>query len=156
MADIVSVTDIGERHSARRAESFFQREEVRKSLARMIQIGQRINNGNTRKRCQGVQGFLRKYARYDSVDPTRKAPRDVSDRFALAETRVRVVEQNGRAPHAYNAHFEGHTRAQGGFFKNHGEETARESVLITIRVRLDVRRQTKQLADLRGVPLRAG
>src|SRR5207302_1020601 len=105
---------------------------------------------------QGVESFLCKYARNDSLHPARKAPRDVGDRFALAQPSIRVIEENGRATHAYNADFKGHARAQGWLFKNHREEPARKSFFIPVRMRLDVRSQTEQLADLRGVPLRAG
>jgi len=44
--------------------------------------------------------------------------------------------------------------ATDGFSKNHRQEPARESFLVAVRVRFDIGSQTKQLADLRGVPLR--
>ncbi len=156
MADVVAVADISELHSARGPELFFQREEVSKRLAGMVEVRQRVDDWNGRMRRQSVQGLLLKYTRDDPVYPARKTPRDIGDRFALAQPRVRMIEQNGRATHAHDAGFERDARAQGRLFKNHREEPARESVLVPIRVRLDARGQTKQLADLRGVPLRAG
>src|SRR5258706_13039273 len=143
MANVVAVADVGEFHSARGAEFFFQREKIRKRLARMVDIRERVDDGNTGKCRQGVKSILLKYARDDSVHPTRKAPRDIGNRFALAETSVRVIEQNGRASHAYDANFKGDARAQGRLFKNHGKESARESILVAIRMRLHVRRETK-------------
>src|ERR1700674_4443513 len=104
-------------------------------------------------RSQSVESFLRKYARNDPVDPARKAPCDISDRFALAQPRIRMVQENGRSAHAHNADFKCDTRAQGRLFKNHRDESARKSILVTLRVHLDIRGQTKQLADVHGIPL---
>src|SRR5712692_11140872 len=156
MSYVVSFADISELHSARGPELFFQREEVSKRLAGMVEVRQRVDDGNAGMRRQGVQGLLLKYTRDDPVYPARKTPRDVGDRFALAQPGVRMIEQNGRATHAHDAGFKRDARAQGRLFKNHREEPARKGVLVPLWVRLDVRGQTKQLADLRGVPLRAG
>src|SRR5882762_6411543 len=155
MAHVVAVADVSESYARSGAQFFFQREEVGKRLARMVEIGQRVDDWNARMRRQGVESLLRKYTRNDSLHPARQAPRDVGNRFALAQPRVRMIQKNCRAAEAHNADFKRDTRAQRRLFKNHRQESARESFLVAVRVRLDIRGQTKQLADLRGVPLRA-
>src|SRR5882672_1432816 len=156
MAHVVAVADVSEFYATRGAEFFLQREEVSKRLAGMVEIGQRVDDWNGRVRRQGIESLLRKYTRDNSVHPARKAPRDIGNRFALAQPRVCVIEEDGRTTHAHHADLKRDPRAQRRLFKNHRQESARESVLVTVRVRFDVRGQTKQLADLRGVPLRAG
>src|SRR5258708_59344 len=84
MAQDVSDADVGEFPSSRRSEFFFKGEKIRKRLARMVDIRQCINDGNTRKRRQGVENILLEYARDDSVHPTRKTPGNIGNRFALA------------------------------------------------------------------------
>src|ERR1700737_368334 len=126
MADIIAIPEIGELPPAGGAEFFLQRREVRKSLAGMVEIGQRVDDRNTRVRRQSVEGFLSEYARYDSLHPARKAPRHIGNSLAPAQSRVCVVEENGRSAHVNNADFEGDARAQGRLFKNHRQQTARE------------------------------
>src|SRR5882762_11739764 len=103
MAHVVAIADVSESYAGSGAEFFFQREEVGKRLAGMVEIGQRVDDWNGRMRRQGVESLLRKYARNDSMHPARKASRNVGNRFALAQARVCVIEEDGRAAHAHNA-----------------------------------------------------
>src|ERR1019366_7210495 len=139
MANVVAIADVGELHSARGAKLFLEREEIGERLAGMIEIRERIDDRNAGMCRQGLECFLRKHARHNPLHPARKTPRDIGNRFALAQMRVRVVEENGRATQARNADLKGDTRAQRRFFKNHGEKPASEGALVTVRMGFDVR-----------------
>ena len=78
-------------------------------------------------RRENFQRLLRKYARHNPVHPARKAAPDIGNRFALAQMRVRVVEENCRAAQARNADFKRDPRAQRRLFKNHRQKPAGQS-----------------------------
>ena len=78
-------------------------------------------------RRQFFEAFLRENARHDSLHPARKVPRHVGNRFAIAQTRVGVIQKNGRAAQAAHAHFKCDARAQRRLFKNQRHEAAGQS-----------------------------
>ena len=90
------------------------------------------------------------------MHPALKVPRDVGNRFALAEARFGVIEKNHRAAHALNANFKRDARAQRRLLKNQREKFAAQARTRSVRMRLDVRGQLKQFPGLRGAPFRAG
>src|SRR6266478_6271454 len=114
----------------------------------MINVRERIDNRCSRMLRQDFESLLRKNTRHDSLHPARKAASDIGNGFAVTEMRVGVIEINRRPAQAGNTDFECNARAQRWLFKNHCQEPASEGVLVAVRVRLNVRSQTKQLADL--------
>ena len=68
MANVVSVTDVGEFESAKCAESFFKSEEIGERLAGMKLIGKCVDDRNIRILRKIIERFLDEYARNDSVE----------------------------------------------------------------------------------------
>src|SRR5579864_8084698 len=122
----------------------------------MVDVRKRVDDWDGCVRRKNFQSLLRKNARDDSLHPSRKTAPHVGNRFALAEVRLGMVEENGATAQAGDAHFKRDTRTQRWLFKNHREETSRKGGLVPFGMRLHVRGQPKELLDLSGGPLGAG
>src|SRR5260370_29980945 len=112
MASVIAVADIGKLKAAQITEAFLECEEIAKRLARMIEVGQRIDNWNIRVRGKLVERILLEDAGDDAVYPALEAFRDIGNVFAFAEMRDGVIEKHGRAAKTGDAYFESNAGAQ--------------------------------------------
>ncbi len=109
-----------------------------KRLARMIQVGKRVDHRYVRVRCELIERFLLKDARHDPMHPAFEALRDVWNRLALAEVRDGVIEKHARAAQACDADFKRDARAQRRLFENQRQKTAGQSATVAVGMRLHV------------------
>jgi len=91
MRNIVSVADVRQLHAAQVAKPFLESEIVGKRLAGMLQIAQRVNDGDRRELGHAVDCFLGESAQHNDVDPAFEIMRDVAQLFAGVEPALLVI-----------------------------------------------------------------
>ena len=97
--DVVAVADERDRAAAQRSQLFPQRQEVGNRLARMLFVGQRVDDVQPRRRGGELrEQLLRERSDDDGVDPALEIARDVGDRLAPAERRRRAAARRCGRP----------------------------------------------------------
>src|SRR5579859_1906376 len=158
MANVISVADIGELETPKRAESFLESKKIGQRLAGMKFIRESVDVRNC---CVGghfLKYFLFVDASDDAVDPAIEIAGDIGDGFTRAERggSLGVVEKNDGAAHALDSDVKSDTSAERGFFENQSDKFSGERGSVATGPRLDVGGKLKQVAGVRGAPFRSG
>jgi hypothetical protein len=138
------------------AEMLLQRQEVGDRLARMLFVGERVDDVQPRRRRREfLEDVLGKGPDDHAVHPALEVARHVGDRLALAEPCLGVVEEHHVAAHAQDADLEGHARAQRRLLKDQRQKLAAQRAGVSGRIGLDVGGDRQQLARMRRAPFRS-
>ena len=112
VADVVAVADVGEVEALCRAETLFEGEEVGDGLAGVLEVGKRVDDGDARGCGHLEDGVVRIGAEDDGGHPALDVVGHVGQRFALAEGRLGLVDEDGVAAEGVDAGLEGEAGAQ--------------------------------------------
>ena len=83
--DVVAVADVRRDDVREGALALADREDVRKALARVRQVGQSIDDRDRRVLREFLERLVGEGAEHDDVDVAAHHPRDVRDTLAAAE-----------------------------------------------------------------------
>ena len=81
-------------------------------LTGMIQITERIDDGNRGRLGKLHEGVMLERSRHDDLHPALQVTGVIADRLALAEAIVLVIQVDGRAAELRESHLETHARSQ--------------------------------------------
>ena len=149
MTDVVTIAHVGELHAARGAKALFDGHEVGQSLARMLQIAERINHRATRVLGHFGDGLVCIGAQHNQAHPALHVARHIGQRLALAQGRLRLVDKHRRTTQRIHAGFKGEASAQRGFLKKHHHLPGIERVAIVGRRGFHGVRQFQNRRNLR-------
>ena len=147
VADVVAVADVGEVEAGRGAEVLFEGHEVGQRLAGMLEVRERVDDGDARVGGHLRDGVVRVGAQDDDVDPALDVAGDVGDGLALAEGRVGLIDEDGVAAHGVDAGLKAEAGAQAGFLKHEDHLLGVEGMAVLARVALDVVAELEDGAD---------
>lgn len=103
-------------------------EDVGQHLARMVFVGQPVDDRHARVGGKALDDLLPEGADHDDVGHAGDDLRRVLDRLAAAQLRVARVEEDGVAAELVDAGFERQTRARGILLKDHGQRAVMQRV----------------------------
>ena len=126
VSDVVAVADVREAHAGQAPEALPQREQVGEGLARMLGVGEGIDD---RDRC-GLrhldQGVVREGAQDDGVDQARQVARHVGRALPPAEPDLVGAERDGVATEARHRDLEADPRAEARLLEQQRDLAARQ------------------------------
>ena len=102
-----------------RAEALFQGEEVGDGLAGVLEVGERVDDGDARAGGHLGDGVVRVGAEDDDVHPALEVVGHVGEGLALAEGRLGLVDEDGVAAEGVDGGLEGEAGAQRGLLEEH-------------------------------------
>ena len=127
-ADVVGIADVGQAHAPQvGAEALAQRQQVGQRLARMVIVGEAVDDGHARPLGQLVDVGLRERADHDRVEVAREHHRRVAHGLAAAQLELALRQVERVAAELVHADLEGHARARGGLVEDHAERAARRT-----------------------------
>ncbi len=119
--------------------------EVRKDLARVELVGERVDNGHARDRGHLLDPLLPVGAPHDGSDLAVQNLRGVGDGFAPAHLGATRVDDEREAPELGDADGEGDARAGGVLVEEHGDGLGAEEGLRVVPVALERERELEDL-----------
>ena len=138
-----------------------QRQKIGDRLARMLFVGQRVDDVKTRRR-RGklLEQLLRKGPDHDGIDPALEIAGDVGDRFAASQGDV-GLERHEVAAELAHADLERRPRAQRRLVEEHRDVAAIERVggrrvAAERAVRFEARRQLETALEIGRVEVEDG
>ncbi len=137
VADVVAVADVGEAQALAGTEALFEGEEVGDGLAGMLEVGERVDDGDFGAGGHLGDGVVRVGAEDDDGHPALEVVSHVGERFALAEGRLGLVDEDGVAAEGIDCGLEGETRAKAGLLEEHDHLPGVERVAEVLGVILD-------------------
>ena len=85
----------------------------------MLKVGERVDDWNLGAGGHLGDGFVRVGAEHDDVHPALEVAGHVGERLALAEGRLRLVDEDGVAAEGVDGGFEGEAGTQRGLLEEH-------------------------------------
>ncbi len=112
VADVVAVADVGEVQALGGAEALFKGEEVGDGLAGMLEVGERVDDGDAGAGGHLGDGVVRVGAQDHDGHPALDVVGHVGEGLALAEGRLGLVDEDGVAAERVDGGLEGEPRAE--------------------------------------------
>src|SRR5712692_5169001 len=119
--DIVAVADPGELQTLELDAPLPEREEIGHGLARMLEVGEGVDDGYGGVARQLLERPVGEDPRGDAVDPAREIASDVGHGLALAHADLLGGEIDGGPAQLDHGDLEGDPRAQGRLLEDEGE-----------------------------------
>jgi hypothetical protein len=151
VGDVRPVTDVGDLQPAEDAELLAQRQQVRQRLARVVPVGQRVDDRDRRRLGEAADVVVGEGADDEGPGVAADDPRRVLDRLAPAQLQL-VRTRRDRCPaEAGDGRLEGDPRAGRRLGEVQDDAVAGEDVAEAVGFGLGVRRHVEQELELRAV-----
>src|SRR5205085_12235574 len=118
VADVVAVTEPGQADPAEIDAALPQGEVVGERLTRMLEVRQRIDDGDARVAGERLHGGVAVDPRRDAVDPAREVTGHVGDRLPRAHPDLLARQVHRAAPELNDPDLERDARPERGFLED--------------------------------------
>jgi hypothetical protein len=147
---VVGVADPGHGAAGNRAALLDEGEDVGQDLARVVLVGQSVDDRHPRMGGKALDLGVLVGADHHDVDHPRDHAGGVFDRLAATQLRVAGGDVNDRSAELVHARFEADARARTGLFKHHRERAVAQRLveLVALEAILDDRGAREHVFDL--------
>ena len=149
MGHVVAVPHEREDPTLGRPEAFLDREQVGERLARVLEVGQRVDHRHVGRAGQRLEPLLFEGAEHDRVDVARQHAPGVLDRLTPAELKIRRRQGHRVTAELRHPDLERHAGPRGGLLEDQRHGPARHRIRMQPRVDLHPGRQGHHAAELR-------
>ena len=148
MGNVVAVTDVGEDEPRQPVPLFLDGHEVGQALARVLEVGQRVDDRNRGRAGQRFQSLLAECPNDHRMDVPGEDPAGVLDGLAPTQLELRGGEGDRMPAQLGHADFERHPCTGRRLLEDHRHREAVHPSLVRLGSRLDLLGQLEEMGEL--------